>query len=148
MYLTFVKAVILILKHATLLLLSNLSRESALTYADRHYQEANIDLKIQEHLAASSQELSVEQLANFIMATDIGWFILVSVQLISHQVCTEYQAESLAGATRRGDLIVPSPSQSPVETQLEVPVLVPVRRKDPWFKRLLGPLRKATRKNK
>ena len=70
-------AVILILKHATFLLLSGLSWQLALVHADQHYQQANIDLKIQEYLAASSQELSVEQLASFIMATDIGWFTLV-----------------------------------------------------------------------
>ena len=70
-------AVILILKHTTSLLLSNSSIQLALTHADQHYQWANIDLKIQEYLAASSQELSVEQLASFIMAIDIGWFTLV-----------------------------------------------------------------------
>ena len=77
MYLTLLPAVILILKHATFLLLSGISWESALVHADQHYQQANIDLKFQEHLAAFSQELSVEQLAGFIMATDIGWFTLV-----------------------------------------------------------------------
>jgi hypothetical protein len=76
--LTFLEAVILILKHATFLLLSDISWKSALFHADQHYSEANIDLKVQEHLASLSQEHSVEQLASFIMATDIGWFILVS----------------------------------------------------------------------
>jgi hypothetical protein len=75
-----VKAVILILKHATSLGL-NISPESALTNAELAYQEANIDWKIQEHLTASSQEHSVKQFAAFIMATDIGEFILASVQL-------------------------------------------------------------------
>jgi hypothetical protein len=84
-YLTFLKAVILILKHATFLRLSNLSPESALTHAELDYQKANIDLKIQQHLMASSQEHSVKQFASFIMATDLGWFILASVSIISHQ---------------------------------------------------------------
>lgn len=70
-------AVILILKHATFLLPLGISWQSALVHADHDYQQANIDLKIQEHLAASSQEHSVEQLASFIMATDIGWSTLV-----------------------------------------------------------------------
>jgi len=65
-------AVILILKHATLLCLSNLSPESALTQAELAYQEANIDLRIQQYLRASSQEHSVQQFVDFIMATYIG----------------------------------------------------------------------------
>jgi hypothetical protein len=70
-----VEAVILILKHATLLRLSNISPESALTQAGRDYQAANIDSKIQQLLAVPSPEPSVEQLASFIMATDISMFI-------------------------------------------------------------------------
>lgn len=85
-YLTFVKAVILIFKHATFLRLLDLSSESALVQAELGYQQANIDLNIQQHLAASSQEHSVELFSSFIMATDIGWFILASVKLISHQI--------------------------------------------------------------
>ena len=83
--LTFVKAIVLIFKHAAFLQLSNLSTESALTRAELDYQEANIDLKIQHHLKASSQEHSVEQFADFIMATDIGSFILPSFKILSHQ---------------------------------------------------------------
>jgi hypothetical protein len=65
-------AVILILKHATLLTgLSAQSAQSALIRADVNYQGANIDLKVQQLLTASSQEHSVELLAGFIMATDI-----------------------------------------------------------------------------
>jgi hypothetical protein len=79
-----VKAVILILKHATSLHLLDFSRESALTQADLAYQEANIDLNIQQFLAASSQEHSVQLFAGFIMATDIGLFILASGTKISH----------------------------------------------------------------
>ena len=73
LYLTFVEAVILILKHATFLLLSGLLPEPAVTQAELDYQKANIDLKIQQHLASSSTEVqSVEQLTSFIMATDFG----------------------------------------------------------------------------
>jgi len=80
-----VEAVILILKHATFLRLSDLTSESAITRAELDYREANIDLKIRQYLTASSQEHSVEQFAGFIMATDIGSFILASVKIISHQ---------------------------------------------------------------
>ena len=85
MYLTYVEAVILILKHATFLRLSNLSSESALTLADVDYREANVDLIIQQHLTASSQEHSVEQFVAFILATDIGWCIPSFVHIVSHQ---------------------------------------------------------------
>jgi hypothetical protein len=78
------KAVILILKHATSLCLLINSSESALTQAELAYQEANIDLKIQQFLAASSQEHSVQLFAGFIMVTDIGLFILASGTKISH----------------------------------------------------------------
>src|SRR5258707_794310 len=84
-YLTFVTAVILILKHATFLSIS-MDAESALTQVDMNYQAANIDLKIQEHLASSLQEHSVDHFAHFIMATDIGVFILAPVKKISYQV--------------------------------------------------------------
>jgi hypothetical protein len=80
LYLTFLEGVILILKHATLLASS--SPQSALICADMGYREANIDLKVQQHLTASSQEHSVVLHAGFIMATDIGLFILASVKMI------------------------------------------------------------------
>ena len=83
--LTFVKAVVIILKHATLLRLSNLPPKLALTRAELEYQEANIDLKIHEHLMVSSQVQDIEQFADFIMATDIGWSLLESLTIISHQ---------------------------------------------------------------
>jgi hypothetical protein len=67
-----VAALILLLKHATSLRTLSLSPASALTHAELDYQESNIDLKIQEHLMASSQQLSVQKFAAFIMATDIG----------------------------------------------------------------------------
>ena len=73
LYLTFVKAVTLILKHATLLRTSNLP-EAALTNANLNYQKANIDEFIQQHLMACASELSVEQFASFIMGTIIGVF--------------------------------------------------------------------------
>ena len=49
---------------------------------------SKVDLKIQEHLVASSYKDFVEQFAHFIMATDIGLFILVSGKIISHQAFT------------------------------------------------------------
>jgi hypothetical protein len=131
-------AVILILKHATFLLLSIQPWESALVHADQHYSEANIDLKIQEHLAAP-QEHSVEELASFIMATDIEYD--------QGEFLAELRAESPAESpSPHQDILGPPPSQSPVETQ--VPTLVPVHRKGPWFKRVWEPLRKTIRKNK
>lgn len=85
MHLMFVEVVILILKYPTLLQLSNLSSESALTQAEREYQDANIDSIIQQHLATSSLEHSVDQLTGFIMATDIGMIVPASVTIASHQ---------------------------------------------------------------
>ncbi|KAN0134499.1 hypothetical protein V8E53_007645 [Lactarius tabidus] len=70
MYLTFGVAVIIILKHATFLLLSNLSSESALTQAERDYQAGNIGSEIQKFLTAS-QSPSNEQFASFIKANEI-----------------------------------------------------------------------------
>jgi len=64
-------AVILILKHATFLWLSN-KPESALTLVELDYQKANIDLKVQEYLKASSPEHIVEEFTHFIMATEIA----------------------------------------------------------------------------
>ena len=70
------KAVIIIFKHATFLKISNTQAESALTHAEMDFWASKIDLKIQELLVAFSHENSVEQFADFIMATDIGLFIL------------------------------------------------------------------------
>ena len=72
-YLTFVKAVILILKHATFLQLSA-SLGSVLTQSESDYQQANIDLNIQQHLMACSSNYSIKKIVAFIMATDIGSF--------------------------------------------------------------------------
>jgi hypothetical protein len=82
-YLTIVEVVILILKHATSLRLSN-NIEQALTLAELDYQQANIALKIEEHLKAFTPEDSVEKLSDFIMATNIGLFMHSSVTTISH----------------------------------------------------------------
>ncbi|KAH9060704.1 hypothetical protein EDB87DRAFT_575875 [Lactarius vividus] len=65
-------AIILILKHATFLRLSNMSPESALTHAEVNYREANIDSRIQKFLTESSQEHSDESFATFIMAADLS----------------------------------------------------------------------------
>jgi hypothetical protein len=76
-YLTFVKAVIIILKHASFLLLSNLSAKSALTQAEIDYQAENTALKIQQFLTESPQEHTVEHFAQFIMENDIGLLFLL-----------------------------------------------------------------------
>ena len=82
------KAAILIFKHATFICASNSSAKSALTQAEIDFWASKNDLKIQEHLVASSHEHSVEQFVHFIMATDIGLFILTFVKIISHQAFT------------------------------------------------------------
>lgn len=92
-YLTFVKAVILILRHTTFLQHSHLSPKSALTHVELAYQEANIDLKIEQNLTASPQEHSVELFAAFIKATNISEFILASVKMISYHPCAESSSE-------------------------------------------------------
>ena len=84
LYLTFLEAVLLILKHATVLRLSN-TLKSALSQANLDYKKAKIDLTIQKHLLAYSFEDSVEQFVGFIMATEIGVFTPLSVTIISHQ---------------------------------------------------------------
>ena len=86
-YLTFVEAVILILKHATFLqaeLQHSNSEDSALNYAESDYQRANMNLTIQQHLMASSSGHTIKEFVSFIMATDIGSFILASVSIVSH----------------------------------------------------------------
>ena len=61
-------------------------RELALRCADQQYQGANIDLYIQEYLTATSQEQSVMLFEDFIMATDIGLFILASTLLSKYLI--------------------------------------------------------------
>ena len=75
------KAVTLILKHASFLWTS-MSSKSALTNAELNYQKANIDVTIQEHLTACAGKQSVEQFVGFIMSTDISLFIFFH---LSHQ---------------------------------------------------------------
>ena len=79
-YLTFAKAVTLILKHATLLRTS-MSPNSALTNVDQNYQKANVDVIIQQHLtvhvAEQSVAKSVAQFVDFVMSTDIGLLIFL-----------------------------------------------------------------------
>ena len=70
------KAVTLILKHATLLQTSN-EPKAALTNVDLDYQKQNIDKSIQQYLTAHASHLSEEQFAGFIMGTEIGWLILL-----------------------------------------------------------------------
>jgi hypothetical protein len=83
--LNFVAAVIIILKHATFLLLSNLLSKSALTQAEEDYQAVNMKLNIQQFLLASPQNHSIEQVASFIKANDIGLYILAPIHIISYQ---------------------------------------------------------------
>ena len=58
--------------------------KSALNLAGSAYQQADIDLKIQGFLNASSLECSVDEAASFIMTTEIGMFIVAFIILISH----------------------------------------------------------------
>ena len=95
MYLTIVKAVILLLKHATTLLLSKGSKES-LIKAGLDYQKANIGLKIQAYLMAFTPEDSVENFADFIMTTNIGLFLYIHLyDLISSVAKTVHREDSL-----------------------------------------------------
>ena len=81
-YLTFVKAVTLILKHATLLRSSNQPQpEEALTIVDLNYQKANIDESIQQYLMACASELSVEHFVSFVMGTNISLLFSFSLSL-------------------------------------------------------------------
>jgi hypothetical protein len=82
-YLTFVKAVTLILKHASWLHTSNMAF-SAVNKVELDYQMANMDEYIQQYLIACASELSVEQFAGFIMDTNIGLFVLLLVISISY----------------------------------------------------------------
>ena len=83
--LTFAQAVLLILKHAMFLRLSNTTKP-ALNLAGLNYLNADIDLKIQDYLKASFPNHSIEGFASFIMATDIGMLIgAFVIIIISHQ---------------------------------------------------------------
>ncbi|KAN0127825.1 hypothetical protein V8E53_014381 [Lactarius tabidus] len=93
MYLTLGVAVIIILKHATFLLLSNLSSESALTQAETDYKAGNIGPVIQQFLKASPQIPSKEQFSSFIKANDIGMYILAPIHTISYQAFSAISEE-------------------------------------------------------
>jgi hypothetical protein len=83
------KAVTLILKHATFLRIS-ISAKSALANAELNYQIANIDVAIQQHLTACASEQSVEQFVGFVMSADIGLFIfLLFVTSLSYHSFTD-----------------------------------------------------------
>ena len=69
--------------HATILRLSN-QPEEALALAEQDYQEAKIDLRIQEYLEKFTPGGSVKKFADFIMATNIGLFMHLSILTISH----------------------------------------------------------------
>ena len=81
-YLTFVKAVLIILKHATFLRVS-MPPDKALAQAELDYQQANVDSDIQEHLTAFSTEISVERFASFILATNFGLYFGICLNIIS-----------------------------------------------------------------
>ena len=84
-YLTFVKAATLILKHATLSQITSSNRlQVALTNVELDYQKANIDESIQQYLTICAPELSVDQFAGFIMVTDIGLFMLLLFDTTSY----------------------------------------------------------------
>ena len=100
MYLTFGEAVILILKHATALQVSNLSAKLALVQAEWDYNEANVDFKIQEHIMASSQEPTVQTSAAFIMATNIGWLFLSLLRY--HLIKVLEPSQSVVGTHKDG----------------------------------------------
>ena len=95
LYLTFFEAVLLILKHATVLRLSQRAN-SALAQADLDYQKAKIDLTVQQHPLAYSPGDTVEQFIGFIMATEIGVFVLLSVTIISHQAFSAFPVFSIS----------------------------------------------------
>ena len=79
-YLTFPKAVVLILKRATPLCLY-MSAGQALIQADLDYQKADVDHKIQQYIG-TCQGPSAELDKAFIMGIEIGLSILSSVQII------------------------------------------------------------------
>jgi hypothetical protein len=89
-----VKAVTLILKHATFLWTS-MSSKSALTKVERQYRKANIDVTIQQHLTACDAEQSVEQFVGFIMSTDISLFNFFH---LSHQYLIILSVSAHTGA--------------------------------------------------
>ncbi len=51
-----------------------------------------MDLKIQQHLAESSQDQPLKKYVNFIMATNIGLLTFVFVDIISDKCITVFNA--------------------------------------------------------
>jgi hypothetical protein len=58
-----------------------MSPQSALTQADKDYQEANIDSKIEELLTCSSPDFSEEKYADFVMTTKIGLYSCIYLNI-------------------------------------------------------------------
>ena len=76
--------------------------ESALNLAGLNYQKADIDLKIQDYLKASSPGPYVKEIAFFIMATDIGMFI---VALLFYYLIKVFSSISVFDSARRRSLV-------------------------------------------
>ena len=80
-----------------------MSAKSALTIAELNYQKANVDVTIQQYLAACASEQavleSVEQFVGFVMSTDIGLFCFLSfVTPMSYYSLASSQSSAHAGA--------------------------------------------------
>jgi len=91
-YLTFPKAVTLILKHATSLRLSFLPGP-ALIQADLDYQSADVDPKIRQYIG-TCQGPSAEPDKAFIMGIEIGSSILLSAQIIQ-SLCFQFRVTNV-----------------------------------------------------
>ena len=96
------QALLLIFKHAMFLRHSNRKKESALNLAGLSYQKGDIDLKIQDYLKASFSEPPVEEITSFIIATDIGMFI---VALLFSYLIKVFSSISVYGSARRRSLV-------------------------------------------
>ena len=82
--LTFEIAILLILKHAASLCISDISARVALTQAESDFHSANVISKIEEHFTASYEEYTFEQFVDFLINNDIGLSICVSTQTIAY----------------------------------------------------------------
>jgi len=67
----FAAAILIILKHATTLRLSELSAKPALVQAESDYQKLTIGLKILQCFSATPQEYSVLNFVDFIMGVSV-----------------------------------------------------------------------------
>lgn len=83
-HLSFQVAIILIFKHAAILVLSGASSKSALTQVELAFQKANIMSNIQEHFTASFQEYTNEQFTSFLVNTEISLSGLTSTQVMAY----------------------------------------------------------------